>query len=344
MRSRFLPLLAVLTGAATAQCGGFTAQWTALSPIVAEWVNAPVTAPNPIVTYPAGPLPAAPIDVAVDVGLGWWTGSASFSSTPLPLQSGMVAHWSLSAYAYVPQGEVSRTTADLLLRIDGPDCALGTLELQLTMFGDSPQTSGFRVDIGNDGSFELDTFTANPLTSTLDRNAFFAWDFAGGPLFVRVTHTAYGAPMPQDFGCRVAFRPWVAGVDTYGDDCGNETVPPLSSGYTTRYHLAVLPPFRPQDSMVLRANGIGPFAAFLLSDRIATVTFQLTGSPSPACDLLSHVVFTHLGGVASVNSGTIPVQWIALVPPLPPGLDLNVQHASLLPPHFGLTNRVRIRT
>ncbi|MCA8949795.1 MAG: hypothetical protein KDE27_09855 [Planctomycetes bacterium] len=334
-----------LAGAASAQ-GGITTQWTALTPIVAQWVNAPANAPNPIVSHPAGPLPNAPLEVEVFVGTGG-SNSASFSVTPLPPLPGVVGRTALRADAYVPYYEQTRTSADLLLRIAGPTAGVGSLELQIVSLGDFPDPNALRVDVGNDGTFELRSNPTAGSITALERHAWFAWDFANGPLEVRVVHDVYSRPAPQFYELVTAFRPWVAGVDTIGDDCGSEAPEPGSTGYTTCYHLAALPPFRPEDALTLRASGIGYYGAFLLSDRPDTVTFQLGGSPSPACDLLDDVVFTCLGGISGARTTAwvpLATEWIAPLPVLPPGLDIHVQHASLVLPYLGLTNRVHIRT
>ncbi|MFO1076316.1 MAG: hypothetical protein U1E73_01160 [Planctomycetota bacterium] len=337
-----LPLL-LLTAAQPAAQTGFSAQWSAQQPIVAQWVNAPIGTPNATVTYPAGPLPATPVTVAV-TPTGWLT-ATSFSIAPQVPQPGMLFDWSFHSSSWVPATAVTTTFADLLLTVTGPQNATGSLDLRVDASGDSPSQFAFRVDIGNDGSFEFDSRDSQAATTSLDRRASYAWDFANGPLLVRVLHQGNGAAMPQGFGLQTGFRPWAAGTTSTGDDCGALGIAPFGgTGFETHYHLAALPPFASNQSMVLRASGIGPFAAFLVSMQPNTVTYGLPGF-TPPCDALANIALVELGGVSQVLSGTsFRIEWILPVPVLPPGLDFWVQHASMQLGWLGFSNRVRVQT
>ncbi|MFO1076317.1 MAG: hypothetical protein U1E73_01165 [Planctomycetota bacterium] len=343
---RPVPYLAVLCALAPAPAvaqSGFSAQWTAVQPIVAQWVNAPIGTQNPIVTWPAGPLPATPLTVAVHP-----TGPNAqtvFYSSPLPLQSGMEHNWLFASLWWAPYPQVTLTTADLLLQISGPQSATGSIEFRVTDAGDTPDPTGFRIDVGNDGTVEVDTRQPFAPTTFVDRRAAYAWDFANGPLFVRVTHHSGGYVAPQLFTLQVSFRSWVAGMRSSGDDCGAVGSVPVTSGYESHYHLAALPSLSPNHAMVLRATGVGPFASFLVSLQPHTAVYGIPGFLTPPCDLLAPVEFLVAGGVSSVVPGTpFAVEWIAPVPHLPPGLDFYVQHASMNVGWLGMTNRVHVRT
>jgi hypothetical protein len=345
MRICFVVAFVGLVDAVVGQ-GGFTAQWTALSPIVAQWTNAPGGTPGAIVTWPAGPLPNTPIVVAVNVPA--WPNAAQFGSTPLPLQTGMLSNWSFSADSWEPFGLHVQTTADLLLQVTGPAAATGSIEFVVTSMGDSPSAAAFRVDVGNDGTFELDSSVSGLFpTTSLDRHGAYAWDFGGGPLFVRVQHLADGFTAPQLFGLQVSFRPWVDVAESFGDDCGSQGTVMGVGNYFSHYHLAALPPLGPLDLAALRATGIGPFSGFLVSTQANTVLFHLPGSLSSPCDLLASAFFTASGAASRVVQFPVlllPVEWVVVVPSLPPGLEFWVQHASMQLPYLGFTNRVRIRT
>jgi hypothetical protein len=326
--------------------GGFSAQWTALQPIVAQWTNAPIGTPGATVSWPPGPLPNAPVVVAVDVP--GRTDAARFSSSPQALGPGMASHWLFTATSVEPNGFYVQTTADLLLQITGPAAATGSIEFVVTSYGDSPLASVFRVDFGNDGTFELDAGANTPSSSSMvDRHGAFSWDFARGPLVARVLHHDSGWASAQWFNLETVFRPWVPEASSFGDDCGNEGTKYGFGEYYTNYHLAALPPIRPSDLAALRATGIGGFSGFLISTQSNTVPFHLPGSLSAPCDLLASVALAESGTVSRVwqfGSLGLPVEWVAVVPLLPPGFEFWVQHASMQLPYLGVTNRVRIRT
>lgn len=343
IRSRWAVVLG-LCGTVVGQ-GGFQAQWTALAPIVAQWTNAPNGTAGAVVSHPAGPLPNGPVGVGVAVGT--WPDAARFDFTPLPLEAGMVGNWSCTASSWLPFGQQSRTTADLLLQIGGPAGSVCSIDLRLVSFGDTPSPFGFRVDLGNDGVFEVDTTVTAPETTDLDRRAAFAWDFDQGPLPVRVVHDAGGFIAPQWFGLQVSLRPWSPLAADVGRGCEVEGTAAFTSGYCTNYHLAALPPAGLPGLAELRATGIGPFGAFFVGVDPATVAFPLWGAPAHACDVLANIVLSEAGFVSRTVSSfqhPIPVQWATVVPLLPPGLQFYVQHASLQVPHLGFTNRIRIRT
>ncbi len=344
MRVTAIALGAALTSSLVGQ-SGFTTQVTALAPIVAEWTNAPTGTIGAVVTHPAGPLPNAATVVGVTIGSS--TNAMAFYCSPTTPEPGVVSSWSFSASATTPVGQFARTSADLLIRVTGPQDAVCTADFRLSASGDTPNGTAFEVDVGCDGTVEFNTWPSFQTTS-LDRRAAALWDFAEGPLLVRILHAANGSYMPQGFGVLFTLRPWIPDTAGFGDDCGNEAPASGNRGYFSRYHLAALPPLAPTEIAALRAIGMGPFSAFLISDRPKTVTFHLQGSTSLPCDLLSDVIFLDSGFVSrtvwSHVEGDIPVEWIAPVPQLPPGLEIHLQHASLYWPYLGFTNRVRLRT
>ncbi len=320
-------------------------RWTALAPIEARWDNAPAGTPGAVVTHPAGPLPDATTTVAVTVA--GWPAAASFTMAPQPPQAGEAVRWSLGAHAWLPWAQNSTTTADLLLEITGPTTAAASLVARIGSAGDSPDPRGFQLDLGNDGTIELDSFHPRNPTTGLERRAAWAWDFRNGPLRMRVRHLGWGWSAPQAFGLDLGLVPWLATASSHGSDCGNEAILPMVGFYASDYHLLALPPATQQALSTLRATGLGHFGAFLVSARPDTIRWQVPATLSLPCDLLSEVLFTTPGTVtrsAGSSRNPWPMEWTTQVPLLPPGLDLHLQHASLAPPWFGVTNRVQIRT
>lgn len=338
MKCRIAVAVAGLAGLAAGQAG-YSAQWTALIPITAEWIGVP----GVVVTHPAGPF--GDVALVVGVTVAGQPNAAAFRYDPLALQPGMAGNWAFSSHAWLWPGNLSRTSADLLLQVDGPKDATCTVELRVTSFGDNPDPRGFQVDVGNDGLFEVTSTPLSTFTPNLDRRAGQAWPFARGPLLVRVLHEAWGSSIPQDFGLEIAVRSWPLPAASRGDDCGNVGRGPATSSYATNYHLAALPPLAPTDLMALRATGLGGFSGFMVGTRPDTVTFQLPGVLSVPCDMLIQTLFTTSGTVArTVPFQGTPAEWVAAVPLLPPGLEFWVQHVSLEIPWLGFTNRVQIRT
>jgi predicted membrane metal-binding protein len=114
--------------------------------------------------------------------------------------------------------------------------------------------------------------------------------------------------------------------------------------FYTNYQLTALPSTAPQTLSVLRANGLGAFALFLVSDLATALPLQLPPPFVGACDVLSNVVIVDPGTPLSASPFG---EWEVVVPTLPPGLSLHVQHASAnatAPFWFGATNRLRIDT
>lgn len=331
---RPLPLVLYLLCAHAATQTGVTAQLTALQPIVATWLNAPPNTPGASVSHPAGPLTSAL--VRVPVGSRPWAGEVAIS---LPANAWPSLHLATRNDTFF--GDWVQTSADLLWQVNGPPTLHGEVRIDIAALGDAGAANGLLVDFGNDGVVEVDT--APSVGHWFNGLRSFPWDFAAGPLSVRIRHASTGGFPPQYYGLDLQFDPWYAGATDLGASCPQFTSQVADLHFDHR--LAALPPTAPQDLSTLRATGFGSFTAFLISA-------QADVGPAPlpprfgSCDLLTSIVFTAPGSATRVEAW-YPVEWVARVPMLPPGFEFWAQHASLRQAatwELTLTNRIRVQT
>ena len=333
MRCPF-PLVLCLLCAHAATQTGVTAQLTALQPIVATWLNAPPNTPGASVSHPAGPLTSALVRLAVGV-----RPTAAEVECSLPTNAWPRLH--LEASHDSSFGDWVQTSADLLWQVNGPPTLRGDVRVDIAALGDAGVANGLLVDFGDDGVVEVDTSAGVGHWFTGLRS--FSWDFAAGPLSVRIRHAATGGFPPQYYGLDLQFEPWYAGAFDLGASCPQFTSQVADLHFDHR--LAALPATAPQDLLTLRATGLGGFTSFLVG-----ALPDVGPAPLPphfgSCDLLTSIVFTGTGGATRMEAWH-PIEWVARVPLLPPGFEFWAQHASLrqgLTWELTLTNRIHVQT
>ncbi len=334
-----LPLLAIAAPLANASAQDeLSATLQALSPIRAEWVTAPPGTPGALMTHPAGDVGAVELNVTQ---YGWTYAQflADFGHSATGWR--FDASCSVLAPGY---GEICETSADLLLTLSAPPWARLDFDVTVGHEGDQPSPLGWRVDIGNDGTFELTTTSA--VCCHTRHHRVWSWDFGLGPLQVRILDDNLTGASPQTFTLSLTATDWTPTTNYAGDGCGR--IVDLTGAvdlYTSDYRLAAIPPTQPGELTVLRATGLGDFAAFLVGQSPGLVPFT---PPLPfvgASNILGAWDFLAFGQVTSTTA--VPSEWRLRVPHLPPGLAIYVQHVSgrwASPNPFGATNVVGIRT
>lgn len=325
-------------GGALAQ-DGLKVSMQALSPIAAEWINAPPGTPGSIATHPAGPLTEA--DVAVGSGGQVW---AQFVCR----LAADGERWTVNALslAYAPWPNIVETRADLLLRLTGAPHAAVDIDLQVEHWGDQPSPAGFQVDYGNDGTFDV-LSGSTACCGTVHRRTW-TWMPRSGDLEIRIKNHGLDPVSPQTYFLHLVATPWAPNTEPAGPGYGGLASSSTLFGvklWTTNYQLAALPATAPGNLAELRATGFGSFGAFLISPGPDTVLLQLPPPFTTVCDVLANVQVLAFGNVTSTTP--VPMEWWLVVPPLPPGLTFYVQHASAELTSqvlFGATNRVRFDT
>jgi len=266
--------------------------------------------------------------------------------------AGGAAHLQCSTLANPPSSQAPsifpETHADLLLTVSGMVGTAASVELLLTHFGDMASSYGFSVDLRNDGTPEITT--AGPAGSPW-HHRMWTWDFAQGPLAIRI-HTdqaeAFGA---QGYGLVLDVQSWVSNAHPHWPDCGLVNYvrdPQFIRAETSNFGLAALPSAQPQQLALLHAVGLGQFGLFVVAADPSV--WAVAPLPSPMVPLLSAIVFQMPGAVAARTTNGVagmPRTWEIAVPQLPPGFTFYVQHASAIIDQFiwlGTTNVIRIDT
>lgn len=325
-------------GGALAQ-DGLKVSMQALSPIAAEWLNAPPGTPGAIATHPVGPLTEA--DVAVGSGGQVW---AQFVCR----LAADGERWTVNALslAYAPWPNMVETRADLLLQLTGAPHAAVDIDLQVEHWGDQPNPAGFQVDYGNDGNIDVST-VSTACCGTVHRRTW-TWMPRSGDLEIRIVNHGLDPVSPQVYFLHLVATPWAPTTEPAGLGYGGlaQTTKFLGSGLrTTNYQLAALPATTPGNLAELRATGLGSFGAFLVSTLPDTALLQLPPPFTTVCDVLVNVQLLAFG--TATGTTPLPMEWWLVVPPLPPGLTFYVQHASAelsSQVMFGATNRIRFDT
>ena len=317
--------------------GPLQATLLALQPIEAEWTSAPAGTPGALVSVPAGPITRA--EAYAPVGQNW----AIFDCSIAPIGDGVRVL--ATSVVFPPSAELAETRADLLLLLSAPQAITVALDLHVAHFGDTPSAAGFRIDIGNDGTDELDTSSSACCGSV----RLLATTMTIGPtgLAVRIRSTNTMGASPQVFELWIDVEPWLAAATPISPACDvlGTKLPPQGY-YQGNYQLAVLPPVNPYEFALLRAAGLGTFDLFLVS--ADPVTAPLTPpAPLPGpCDLFANIVFAFPGEATILSPARSGFE--LRVPPLPLGLVIYVQHVSVegetAPFAFGASNVVRIDT
>ena len=327
-------LHALLPAQETPSPAATSATLTAITPITAAWLNPPTGTSGAIVTHPAGPVIAA--SVSAPVGMQWASFQCNLAAT------GDSAVMTATSLVFAPAGAVVRTNADLLLVLTAPPTALGTIDIGLAHLGDTPDVSGFRIDVGNDGSDELDS-GSQFCCGTVKRRVLTR-SFANGPWLIRIRNDNLLAASPQAYDLRLEFRIELAGVTDLGSDCGPPLItPPTTFVYSTNSQLAARPSPVPSEFGVLHAAGLGQLNLFLFADQPWLVSLPLP--PFGSCDLLATTQFGDPGMV--VSSTAVASEWAVHLPQLPPGFTFHSQHITLslgAPQQFSASNVLRIDT
>lgn len=308
----------------------------AVTPVEAEWVNAPPGTSGALVSQPAGPLTS--VDLTAPVGQNWAHITCALSANG--------SGWRLlaSSQVFSPPSEIAATRADLLLVLTATAPTTVALDLQLAHWGDFPFGVGFTIDLGDDGSVELDTTLPFCCGSVRRQSLTRSIDATGLTIRIRGTNTMWVSPQAYDLW--IEAQPWLPQASVVSPDCGVLGVEaPAPTWYEGNYQLAALPSSDPAEFGVLRATGLGGFDLFVVAGLPTTAPLVVPAPLPGPCDLLTDILVA-VPGTPTVP-GAIATEWELRVPLLPPGLVLFAQHASvhtIAPFGFGTTNVLRLDT
>lgn len=333
MRIRCLPVPLVVCATCFAQ-GPLQASLTALTPIVVSGVaGAPVS-------HPAGPLTSASL-----VGPAG-TSNANFAVSLV--DGGTFCTLFATSTVLTSYPNLAQTSADLLLQVTptAPG-AIAYAQIQLQHGGDSPDFRGFEIDVGNDGTVEVDTGFAYP--GSYGRRDY-ALDFAGGPFVVRIRHLNAPTTSVQGYSIDLRVDSCPPSPVPTAPACAANVIAPFNGVLLdSNYQLGAFATAAP-NLLELRTIGYGDFDTFLVSDVPVAQPLQLPAPYAQTCDVLANVLLA-APGVATAFGGLPahpqPVAWTLVVPQLPVGLTLYVQHLSAsfgAPFSFGASNRMRLDT
>jgi len=309
---------------------------TAVAPIEAEWITAPPGTPGALISQPAGPLTSA--DITGPVGESWAHFTCGLTANG--------AGWRLlaSSQVFSPLPELAETRADLLLQVTATVPTTIVLDLQLAHWGDFPSSAGFTIDVGDDGSNELDTNLPFCCGSVRRLTTTRLLDGTGLAIRIRGTNTMSASPQAYDLWLDA--QPWLPQATPVAGDCGSlGTKVPPQGWYQGNYQLAALPSSDPLEFGVLRANGLGDFDLFFVAGLPTTAPFLLPAPLPGPCNLLTDILVA-VPGTPTITSPATS-EWELHLPLLPPGLVLHAQHASVhtvAPFGFGTTNVLRLDT
>jgi hypothetical protein len=308
----------------------------AVAPVEAEWVNAPPGTAGALMSQPAGPLTS--VDLTAPVGQNWAHVTCALSANG--------SGWRLEASSQVfsPPGEIAETRVDLLLLLTAIAPTTLALDLQLAHWGDFPFGVGFRIDLGDDGSDELDTTVPYCCGSVRRQSMTRTIDATGLAIRIRGVNTMWVSPQAYDLW--IDAQPWLPQASAVAADCGRLGIEaPLPVWYGGNYQLAALSSSDPAEFGVLRATGLGGFDLFFVAGLPTTAPLVLPPPLPGPCDLLTDILVA-VPGTPTVP-GSTATEWELRLPLLPPGLALFVQHASvhtIAPFGFGTTNVLRLDT
>ncbi|MCA8954381.1 MAG: hypothetical protein KDE27_33045 [Planctomycetes bacterium] len=304
------------------------------------------TATNTVVanqTLPAGALTRATLETfAQSYTLARYTCSTTATAAGVAFDATSMCWFQVGSLR-------GRTHADLTLTIGGTGVA--RIEAELWHGGDGAIAPALAVDLGDDGTNELEasciTFCASPWHHRL-----WTWDFADGPLVIRIRTDQWSSGGPQIHGLELDIVPWAAGATPVLDACPvrSEVISQWSiAGESVNYQLAAESPASAQEQLALRAFGHGDFGFYVVSGAAATRPLVLS-NPAIRCNALADVILVEPGIATAtmlIGASPSPRAWRLAVPRLPPGLRFFVQHGSLrasAPAAFGTTNVVRVDT
>ena len=310
-----------------------TATLVANAPLSASYIAAGVQS---IATAPAGPLTTsasveAPGTAAVSK-LWWIVPSSIFPGCTLRSNQ---MNWN---------SQLCSCSADLTLTLSAATPTHGHLLVYMICAGDFVGPGQMTVDVNDDGTLEADSLNS-PISPSLVRE----WDLPIGlgtaPLAIRIRHQV-STPVFHGYLLTVEFVPWSPRATDLGSTCGVSEVgwyPTQSFPVNEQYFLAahVAPSGDGKDLLV--ARGFDTFGLFVFSDTPARLPVGSIGIPMGCDDLLA----APLALIDGIN--TAPGEWELLVPPVPIGKRLYVQHVSVgtttwgPPLRFGVTNLVQLQ-
>lgn len=308
----------------------------AVAPVEAEWVNAPPGTAGALMSQAAGPLTS--VDLTAPVGQNWAHVTCALSANG--------PGWRLvaSSQVFSPPGEIAETRVDLLLLLAATAPTTLALDLQLAHWGDFPFGVGFRIDLGDDGSDELDTTLPFCCGSVRRQSLTRTIDGSGLAIRIRGINTMWVSPQAYDL--RIEAQPWLPQASAVAADCGGLGIEaPFPVWYEGNYQLAALPSSDPAEFGVLRATGLGGFDLFVVAGLPTTAPLVVPPPLPGPCDLLTDILIAVPG--TSTVPGSTATEWELRLPLLPPGLVLFAQHASvhtIAPFGFGTTNVLRLDT
>jgi hypothetical protein len=339
------PFVVVVLAVALEAQGPLQAALLAVDDIHAKWVFQATGATGAMQTHPAGTLSAA----NVQVGHGVQTNVAHYTCTLLPMGNGYTLDASTSVAGYV-SGVQFLTHADLLFVLTGPADLVVSIGLLLSHGGDFTSSPPFRVDLGDDGTIEVDSGCMN--CGSARHHRLWTWDFAAGHLGIRIRTDQQSMGGAQGHSLSLAVQPWIGAASHAAADCGGIAYvasPSNSERESSNYQLAVDEPTQPSQLAVLRAVGLGQVNALVVAMQPGTTPLQLPAPFTSTCPVLANVLLFDVLGPSTTTtapSGT-PWEWQLPVPLLAPGLTFYVQHLSAhvaSPFWFGASNIVRIDT
>jgi len=238
---------------------------------------------------------------------------------------------------------VFATSADLTMSIVGPAGFRGDVRIVMDVWDDLPWAGSVEIDIGDDGSFEATSQTAQWLYR---REWRLPAVVGANGLDVRILHSESDAgPGPgASWDVIVSFEPWSEAVTDLGSSCAINDVG-WDGGLPSDNHPYWLhgAPAIGGDLCRLVARGHGPVAAFVIATDATRVAAGWLGLGLGCDDLLQNSIATIPGQAIATDT------WEFVVPALPPGLTFYVQHASFGPGGWpapfwrtGVTNLVRV--
>lgn len=234
--------------------------------------------------------------------------------------------------------------ADVTMWVSGPAGRWGTIEIETTQYQGGWPT----VDIFDDGSNDavLGNYYGSIGSSTLTRRWSIPVQLTQSPLPVRIAHDTGNEYSYLYESVRVRFVPWSAAASDLGSSC-----PVNHTGWVVGEN-------EDQDYGLTVGEGVGGAAAVLHATGHGQLQFFVIGwSPNRlpvgsiaignGCDDLLTDIITFAPGTAP--HPFVFNEWTLSIPPLPAGLTLFVQHASLggsanATTYFGATNVVRYQT
>jgi hypothetical protein len=330
------------TACAVAASAQVSATLVANAPFVATWTMGANTGS---LTYPAGPLVAdgsmllpAPFG---NVRMQW--------IVPQP----GAASCEFFAARTVGSSLTYSSAADLTMAVTGPVGLPGHVKIVLDVWDDIPSASSVTIDIGNDGSVEATSQTAQWLYR---REWRIPATLGATGLDVRIVHsdTASALVPGADWRVKVTFEPSSHAATDLGSSCASNDVgwalPNGGTSIVAEHHPYFLhaAPGSGGELCRLLARGHGPIAAFVVATDPTRVAPGWLGIGLGCDDLLQNVALTLPGLSFAAET------WELAVPALPPGLTFWFQHVSFGPAwttssgspvlRTGVSNLVRIDT